>query len=246
METTTTFAPTVTRAQLSPILDAALASLPGVGERAVKAAELIVTGQVSRLPDQSGKDRWIVGSQAGQRSYTVSIRDRSCDCRDAAHGAPRHNGGPLCKHRLAAMFLFKLVGGDFDSAPVDQASAMLDAEIAAKLDEMIAAGLDSEADLLVIGDWVWLVGDVDPDLADALGCRWHDRREVHYWRPAWAGMDIDGGYNEKKDLMGLAQKYGLKKTFPRRSRRQEERTPQELAMMIFQPITEDDDGMLWA
>lgn len=245
METTTTFAPTVTRAQLSPILDAAIASLPGIGERAVKAAELIVTGQVSRLPDQSGADAWIVGSQTGQRSYAVSIRGRSCDCQDAARGAPRHNGGPLCKHRLAAMLLSRLIDG-FDPDPVDQASAILDAEIAAKIDEMIAAGLDAEADLLVIGDWVWLVGDVDPDVADALGCRWHDRREVHYWRPAWAGMDVGGGWNERKDLMGLAQKYGLKKTFPRRSRQQEERTPQELAMLIAKPLCEDDDGMLWA
>ena len=125
METTTTFAPTVTRAQLSPVIDAAIASLPGIGERAVKAAELIVTGQVSRLPDQSGIDAWIVGSQTGQRSYAVSIRGRSCDCQDAAHGAPRHNGGPLCKHRLAAMFMFRLVG-DIAPTPGDQIRAILD------------------------------------------------------------------------------------------------------------------------
>lgn len=116
---------TITRKQLSPIIDAALANIPAVGPRAIKAAELIVTGHVSRLPDHAGRDRWIVSSQTGSQSYAVSIRGKSCDCQDAAPAAPQHNGGPLCKHRLAAMFLFKLVG-DVPPTPGDQIRAILD------------------------------------------------------------------------------------------------------------------------
>lgn len=100
-----------TRQQLSPLVDAAVASLH-CGARAVKAAELVAAGEVSRRPDwirRNGRrqiverqDRWQV------HGYQVSVSGKFCDCPDACHNAPRHNGAPLCKHRLAAMYLMRL------------------------------------------------------------------------------------------------------------------------------------------
>lgn len=248
---------TFTRQDISPLMNAAILAFPPTKERAVKGSELLATGKVQRLADApAGVDRWLVYGSSAQ-PYNVSLALDSCTCPDRA---------ATCKHKHACRFALGLgvvapveVGASLNDAPTPDdpdadlwaatstapTDAILDAEIAAKLDEMVAAGLDAEADLLVIGDWVWLVGDVDPDLADALGCRWHERREVHYWRPVWAAMDVDG-YNERKDLAGLAQKYGLKKTLPRRSRRREERSAQELAMLIVPRLNRDEDGDLWA
>ena len=114
---------TITRRQLSPLIERTL-QVPGVGARAVKAAELVVTGAIRRLPDAvNGDDRWAVdGTEGG--AYTVSIRGESCDCADARHGAPQYNGGPLCKHRLAAMMVLRLAG-DNPVTPGDQIAPIL-------------------------------------------------------------------------------------------------------------------------
>ena len=122
--------------------------------------------------------------------------------------------------------------------------AILDAEIADKLGQLIAAKMDANADLLVIGDWIWIDGDVDPDLADRLDVRWHDRRNCHYWRPVWAAMQPDG-YNDRKDLAGLAEKYGLLRSLPRRSQRAT-KTRVEMAMMLVPKLNRDADGEIWA
>ena len=251
---------TLTRNTLSPFVDAALAASPKSKERPVKGMELLLAGKVQRV----SSDRWLVYGSG--EPYNVSIHAGTCDCKD--QGAQRSPlGQKLCKHMYACMFGLKAgmetpvevaaspvvstgsTDGDADPDAdlwklEEDANAILDAEIAAKLDEMVAAGLDADADLLVIGDWVWLVGDVDPDLADALDCRWHDRRGVHYWRPVWAAMEPDA-FNERKDLAGLAEKYGVKKSLPSR-RRREERTRQELAMLIVPKLNRDEDGELWA
>jgi len=121
---------------------------------------------------------------------------------------------------------------------------ILDAEIADKLAALIAAGMDKEADLLVIGDWIWVDGDVDPDLADSLNVRWHARRNCHYWRPIWAAMQPDG-YNDRRDLAGLAQKYGLRRSLPRRSQ-PATKSRVELAMMLVPKLNRDNDGNIWA
>ncbi|MFZ1756807.1 MAG: hypothetical protein WBO46_23180 [Caldilineaceae bacterium] len=245
---------TITLNALSPFVDAAILASPRSKDRAVKGAMLLTQGKVQRI----SVDGWLVYG-SGSEPYQVSIHAGTCDCGDRSAQVSKL-GQKLCKHMYAAMFGLK-AGMDIpvevaasadDEADPDadlwaadeDPDAILDAEIAAKLDELVAAGLDADADLLVIGDWIWLVGDVDGDLADSLGCRWHDRRGVHYWRPVWASMDVDG-FNEKKDLMGLAEKYGLKRSLTRRSR-QAKKSAVELAMLIVPKLNRDEDGELWA
>jgi predicted nucleic acid-binding Zn finger protein len=93
---------TITRAMLSPMMEAAISRLH-VGERAVKAAELVLSGKV-----QKTNGVWLVQGEASQ-PYEVSISNGYCTCPDAKHGAPRdHRNRPLCKHMLAAMYLVKL------------------------------------------------------------------------------------------------------------------------------------------
>ncbi len=80
---------------------------PLAGDRAQRALDIAVSGKVTQLPvDESGNDRWQVkGSRDDQ--YTVSIHGKSCTCPDAENGAPRWMDGPLCKHRLAVMYIVR-------------------------------------------------------------------------------------------------------------------------------------------
>jgi len=97
---------TITRSTLSPFVTAAITKM-AVGERAVKAAEIVLAGQIQRLADVDGEDRWAVQGSA-PRPYEVSIKGAYCQCQDAAHAAPKSpKGAPLCKHMLAAMYLVK-------------------------------------------------------------------------------------------------------------------------------------------
>lgn len=98
---------TVTMLQLSPLITAAVTKT-AAGERAVKAAQIVLEGKITRLADVDGQDRWAVQGSAGL-TYEVSIKGGTCQCADAEHKAPRTaNGAPLCKHMLAAMYLTKL------------------------------------------------------------------------------------------------------------------------------------------
>ena len=107
---------TITRAMLSPMVEAAISRLH-VGERAVKAAEIVYNGAVQR----SGDD-WVVTGQSWM-PYQVSIRRGTCTCPDAHHGAPRDDRGRrLCKHMLAAMMMVKLGA----TAPLTAASLIAD------------------------------------------------------------------------------------------------------------------------
>jgi len=224
---------TATRCSLSPLIF----NVPRTDARDILAAEILVAGHVQRHPD----DCWTVTGSSSQ-PYRVSTRAGTCDCPDEK--APLgENGEKLCKHMRACLLAIE-IDPNQEITPDPDPNAILNAEIAAKLDELTAAGLDAEADLLVIGDWIWIDGDVDADLADSLDVRWHDRRGVHYWRPVWAAMQPDG-FNEKKDLAGLAEKYGLKRSLPRRSRRVE-KTRVEMAMMLIPKLNRDEDGELWA
>ena len=98
---------TVTMLQLSPLITAAVTKT-AAGERAVKAAAIVLEGKITRLADVDGQDRWAVQGSAGV-DYEVSIKGGMCQCADAEHKAPRTtNGAPLCKHMLAAMYLTRL------------------------------------------------------------------------------------------------------------------------------------------
>ncbi len=246
---------TPTRLEISPILTAAILAFPGSKDRAVKGSELLATGKVQRLADApAGVDRWLVYG-SGSEPYAVSLANDACDCPDRA---------ATCKHKHACRFAMTLgvvapvevqesgraeerKSGTEDAtlwAVEEDPNAILDAEVAGKVAELTAAGVDTDAEILVIGDWVWVVGDADADLMDSLGVKWHARRDCYYWRPVWAAMDPEG-FNEKKDLMGLAEKYGMQRHIPRRSATIT-KTAGELAMLLIPKITQDADGELWA
>lgn len=98
---------TITMQALSPLITAAVTKT-AAGDRAVKAAAIILEGKITRLADVAGADRWAVQGSKGL-AYEVSIKGGMCQCADAEHRAPRTaNGAPLCKHMLAAMYLTKL------------------------------------------------------------------------------------------------------------------------------------------
>lgn len=80
---------------------------PLAGERAERALEIATSGKVHKLtPLSDGKDRWQVdGTETTCGAYTVSIQGRYCTCPDAASGAPRWFDAPLCKHRIAVMYI---------------------------------------------------------------------------------------------------------------------------------------------
>ncbi len=245
---------TITRHEISPLMTAAILAFPQSKDRAVKGSELLATGKVQRLADAGGADRWLVYG-SGSEPYNVSLANDSCDCPDRA---------ATCKHKHACRFALALgvaapvevmesgraeerKSGTEDATlwSVDEnPDAILDAEVAGKVAELTAAGVDTNAEILVIGDWVWVVGDADADLMDSLGVKWHAKRGVHYWRPVWAAMDPEG-FNEKKDLMGLAEKYGVQRHIPRRSQRVE-KSAVELALLLVPKMQRDDDGELWA
>jgi hypothetical protein len=77
---------------------------PLAGERAHRALEIAISGKVQRLAHtEDGHDSWEV--RGSRDVYQTSIMAKSCTCPDAANGAPRWQDGPLCKHRIAAMFI---------------------------------------------------------------------------------------------------------------------------------------------
>lgn len=103
--TTATFTANPTLDQFVQTLEA---RFPEIGERAQKAAELVEAGQVRYLgTDRYRRDPvWTVSGR-----YHCSIEGKACTCPDANPsygGAPWHNDGPLCKHRIAAMMTKRL------------------------------------------------------------------------------------------------------------------------------------------
>jgi hypothetical protein len=78
---------------------------PMAGVRAQRALEIAISGKIQRLPlTENGHDCWQVLGSRGD-IYEVSIKGRYCSCPDAENGAPRWMDGPLCKHRLAVMYI---------------------------------------------------------------------------------------------------------------------------------------------
>lgn len=82
---------------------------PNLGNRAQEALRLYLAGEVQPLSRSQTlhDDRWKVCG------YTVSISGKYCTCGES-DSAPRHNGGPLCAHRIAVMLQQRL------GAPVGQ------------------------------------------------------------------------------------------------------------------------------
>lgn len=64
------------------------------------------------------------------------------------------------------------------------------------------------ADVALIGTWIWVVGDTKPvkDELKALGCIWHSKRVCWYWRPT----EAKAYRRSRGDLADLAARYGAK------------------------------------
>lgn len=78
---------------------------PLAGDRAQRGLELAISGKVQKVGvGDQGEDLWRVLASRGD-AYSVSIKARYCTCPDAANGAPRWFDAPLCKHRIAVMYI---------------------------------------------------------------------------------------------------------------------------------------------
>lgn len=76
----------------------------GIASRAEKAAELVASGKVRKLPSaDQDRDRWQVTGETG--IYTVSVNERMCGCRFSAYNRSLGGYAGLCSHQLAAIFL---------------------------------------------------------------------------------------------------------------------------------------------
>lgn len=131
------------------------------GHRAHRGLEIALSGKVRFLSNGTAPDRWQVQGSRGD-TYTVSIQGKSCTCPDAANGAPRHEDAPLCKHRLACIFIQRWQAQQLPTKPQT---------------------LDPEAEYITVsathpGEWHWLhyrphgftltSRDIFPCQADAL------------------------------------------------------------------------------
>ena len=75
------------------------------------------------------------------------------------------------------------------------------------ISELLALKMD--ADVYLIGTWVWILGDTKPhkEQLKELKCRWHAQRAAWYYRD-----ESNRGYGSSKGgLSDIADKYGCKK-----------------------------------
>lgn len=76
----------------------------GIASRAEKAAELVASGKVRKLPSVGqDRDRWQVTGETGV--YSVSVNERMCGCRFSAYNRSQAGYAGLCSHQLACIFL---------------------------------------------------------------------------------------------------------------------------------------------
>lgn len=78
-------------------------------------------------------------------------------------------------------------------------------EIMEMIQKLIAIVGNSQIEIILIGRWIWLLGDTKPvkDQLKELKCLWHRDRKCWFWRSA-----DDRGHGRGGDLDQLAAKYG--------------------------------------
>lgn len=102
-------------AQIARLAASAEAKYPELAGRATKAAELVRLGHVQHNEGA----RFSVCSQDGGEIYLVHTERRRCTCYDFKSGnAPKINGVPMCKHRIACLMLLKLQPAPPDPARI--------------------------------------------------------------------------------------------------------------------------------
>lgn len=125
------------KALLQQYAEDARAAFPAIQERSTKAVEIVYNSRIRRLDPApvSGHDRWQADGSSGN-TYEVSVQGGYCTCPDAQHNHvpqdPAYHG-PLCKHRLAAMYMVKLGLSGNASADVLIARLMAEAEAEVRL-----------------------------------------------------------------------------------------------------------------
>lgn len=87
-------------------------------------------------------------------------------------------------------------------------NAKVEQEIMDKLFELLRVKMD--ATIMLIGRWIWIEFDGKPavevrEAIKKIGCVWHSKRMMWYWRPAEART-----HYSNKDLGSLAAAYGYK------------------------------------
>ena len=84
----------------------------------------------------------------------------------------------------------------------DAAAELEIMEMIAKLILIIG---DADIEIILIGRWIWILGDTKPlkDEFKAIKCLWHRERKCWFWR-----SQADRGYGRGGNLDELAAKYG--------------------------------------
>ena len=74
-----------------------------------------------------------------------------------------------------------------------------------KICDLVALKMES-VDVLLIGTWLWIVGDTKPhkDTLKTLECKWHSKRKCWYYRHGEGRY-----YKSNASLSGLAMQYGV-------------------------------------
>jgi hypothetical protein len=78
-----------------------------------------------------------------------------------------------------------------------------------KLNELIAHDLSEDAEIWLVGFWIWVVNtnrEHDKKFMNESKMRWHTKRNAWYWKPAGKRRSR---YNKRESLSGLAAKYGV-------------------------------------
>lgn len=76
------------------------------------------------------------------------------------------------------------------------------------IDKVLAEKLGDDVDVLLIGTWLWIVGNTKPvkDKIKSLGFKWHTKKLCWFFHSGtWKGRGTKGSLND------IANKYGYKK-----------------------------------
>lgn len=80
-------------------------------------------------------------------------------------------------------------------------------EIIDKINELFAADLSDDVEIVLIGSWIWVTGNTKPNRKALKACkmRWHSKRNAWYYHTK---QSYRTHYNSKVSLNDLANAYG--------------------------------------
>lgn len=176
-----------TQTPITHLVETIQETLPVAPEAARQAGAMVATGAIRRLPNLlGGQDQWAAAD--GPAQAIASIRGGSCTCQEAITAA-HHAGGPLCRHRLAAMIAVRIFGGEAPS-PGDLIHNLIQTQILAgqplylKIQRIYSRSVNDADTIAVIG---WRPAEGQP---------WHDAK---IWPDG-----LDGTFYAAIELAGWA------------------------------------------